>query len=49
VLMMVLRPEGLLPSRQRRAELETGTGGMGSMGAEVAVPSAMAGTEVSGQ
>lgn len=49
VLMMVVRPEGLLPSRQRRAELESGTGGMGSMGAEVAVPSAMAGTEVSGQ
>jgi branched-chain amino acid transport system permease protein len=44
VVMMALRPEGLLPSRQRRAELETGTGGMGSMGAEVATPS-MAGTE----
>jgi branched-chain amino acid transport system permease protein len=36
VLMMALRPEGLLPSRRRRAELAEGTGGMGSMGAEVA-------------
>jgi branched-chain amino acid transport system permease protein len=38
VLMMALRPEGLLPSRRRRAELAEGTGGMGSMGAEVAGP-----------
>jgi len=35
VLTMALRPQGLLPSRQRRAELETGTGGMGGMGAEL--------------
>ncbi|MGH2599072.1 MAG: branched-chain amino acid ABC transporter permease [Dehalococcoidia bacterium] len=38
VLMMVFRPQGLLPSRQRRAELQEGTGTMGSMGAEVAGP-----------
>jgi branched-chain amino acid transport system permease protein len=49
VLMMVLRPEGLLPSQRRRAELESGTGGMGSLGAEVAGPSTRAGAEVSGQ
>lgn len=36
VLMMILRPEGLLPSRRRRAELAEGTGGMGSLGGEVA-------------
>jgi branched-chain amino acid transport system permease protein len=48
VLMMILRPEGLLPSRQRRAELQSGTGGMGSMGAEVAGPSSKV-AEVSGQ
>ncbi|MGI8695083.1 MAG: branched-chain amino acid ABC transporter permease [Mycobacteriales bacterium] len=35
VLMMILRPEGLLPSRQRRAELDDGSGGMGSLGGEV--------------
>jgi branched-chain amino acid transport system permease protein len=35
VLVMILRPEGLLPSRRRRAELAEGTGGMGSLGAEV--------------
>jgi branched-chain amino acid transport system permease protein len=35
VLMMIFRPEGLLPSRRRRAELAEGTGGMGSLGAEV--------------
>ncbi|WP_018657194.1 ABC transporter permease subunit [Actinomadura flavalba] len=40
VLMMALRPEGLLPSRRRKAELAEGTGGMGSMGAEVATPTA---------
>jgi branched-chain amino acid transport system permease protein len=38
VLMMIFRPEGLWPSRQRKAELAEGTGGMGSMGAEVAGP-----------
>jgi branched-chain amino acid transport system permease protein len=35
VLMMSLRPEGLLPSRRRKAEFAEGTGGMGSLGAEV--------------
>jgi len=34
VIMMIVRPEGLLPSRQRRAELAEGTGGMGSLGGE---------------
>jgi branched-chain amino acid transport system permease protein len=34
VIMMIIRPEGLLPSRQRRAELAEGTGGMGSLGGE---------------
>jgi branched-chain amino acid transport system permease protein len=34
VIMMIFRPEGLLPSRQRRAELAEGTGGMGSLGGE---------------
>ncbi|MFD7654630.1 branched-chain amino acid ABC transporter permease [Actinosynnema sp. NPDC059797] len=43
VLMMALRPEGLLPSRRRKAELHEGTGGMGTMGAEVPGPD----TEVS--
>jgi branched-chain amino acid transport system permease protein len=38
VLMMALRPEGLLPSRRRKAELHEGTGGMGTMGAEVPGP-----------
>ncbi|GAB3664703.1 branched-chain amino acid ABC transporter permease [Actinocorallia lasiicapitis] len=38
VLMMILRPEGLIPSRQRKAELTEGTGGMGSLGAEVGGP-----------
>jgi branched-chain amino acid transport system permease protein len=38
VLMMALRPEGLLPSRRRSAELKEGTGGMGSLGAEVVGP-----------
>jgi branched-chain amino acid transport system permease protein len=32
VLMMIVRPEGLLPSRRRRAEFAEGTGGMGSFG-----------------
>ncbi len=40
VLMMAVRPEGLLPSGRRRAELAEGTGGMGAMGAEVAGPTA---------
>ncbi|KWW99873.1 branched-chain amino acid ABC transporter permease [Carbonactinospora thermoautotrophica] len=35
VLVMIVRPEGLLPSRRRKAELEEGTGGMGALGAEV--------------
>lgn len=38
VLMMALRPQGLLPSRQRSAEMKSGTGGMGSLGAEVPRP-----------
>jgi branched-chain amino acid transport system permease protein len=38
VVMMIFRPQGLIPSRQRAAELETGSsaGGLGSLGAEVA-------------
>jgi branched-chain amino acid transport system permease protein len=35
VLMMALRPQGLLPSRQRSAEMKEGTGGMGALGAEI--------------
>jgi branched-chain amino acid transport system permease protein len=35
VLMMIFRPEGLLPSRTRRAEMEAGEAGMGALGAEV--------------
>ena len=35
VVMMIFRPEGLLPSRQRQAEMAEGQGGMGRMGAEV--------------
>jgi branched-chain amino acid transport system permease protein len=35
VVAMALRPQGLLPSRQRSAELAEGTGGMGSLAAEV--------------
>ncbi|MEU8267342.1 branched-chain amino acid ABC transporter permease [Sphaerisporangium sp. NPDC049002] len=38
VALMIFRPEGLLPSRRRKAELAEGTGGMGSMGAEVPGP-----------
>ncbi|MBB2912933.1 branched-chain amino acid transport system permease protein [Streptosporangium becharense] len=38
VALMIFRPEGLLPSRQRKAELKEGTGGMGSLGAEVPGP-----------
>ncbi|ATE56576.1 branched-chain amino acid ABC transporter permease [Actinosynnema pretiosum] len=45
VLMMGLRPEGLLPSRRRKAELHEGTGGMGALGAEVAGPDTDASTE----
>jgi branched-chain amino acid transport system permease protein len=46
VLMMILRPEGLLPSRQRKAELTEGSGGMGSLGAEVPGPGTAASVEV---
>ena len=35
VLTMTLRPQGLLPSRQRSAELAEGGGGSGHLGAEV--------------
>jgi branched-chain amino acid transport system permease protein len=35
VVMMIFRPEGLLPSRKRRAELKAGEGGLGSLGAVV--------------
>ncbi|MFG2000182.1 branched-chain amino acid ABC transporter permease [Spirillospora sp. NPDC048911] len=42
VIMMIVRPEGLLPSRQRKAEMQEGSGGMGSMGAEVATPTTAA-------
>jgi branched-chain amino acid transport system permease protein len=38
VIMMALRPEGLLPSRRRRAELASGEGGA-ALGAEVPDPS----------
>jgi branched-chain amino acid transport system permease protein len=34
VVMMIFRPQGLLPSRQRRAEMVEGEGGMGRLGAE---------------
>ncbi|MCP9955032.1 branched-chain amino acid ABC transporter permease [Actinomadura madurae] len=46
VLMMIFRPEGLWPSRRRKAELAEGTGGMGSMGAEVAGPGQSEAAEV---
>ena len=46
VLMMALRPEGLLPSRTRKTELAEGTGGMGSLGAEVAGPTKQTAAEV---
>jgi branched-chain amino acid transport system permease protein len=38
VAMMVFRPQGLIPSRRRAAEMETGSaaGGLGALGAEVA-------------
>jgi branched-chain amino acid transport system permease protein len=38
VLMMAVRPEGLIPSSRRKAELAEGEGGMGSLGAETAPP-----------
>jgi branched-chain amino acid transport system permease protein len=38
VLTMALRPQGLLPSRQRSAEFKEGAGGMGKLGAGVAGP-----------
>jgi branched-chain amino acid transport system permease protein len=37
VVIMIFRPEGLIPSRKRRAELAGGEGGMGRLGAEVDV------------
>jgi branched-chain amino acid transport system permease protein len=37
VVMMIFRPQGLLPSRQRRAELKEGQGGLGKLGAEVSL------------
>ena len=40
VLMMALRPEGILPSRRRKAELAEGGGGSGHLGAEVATAQA---------
>lgn len=40
VFMMIMRPEGLIPSRRRRAELAEGTGGMGALGGEVGAVSA---------
>jgi branched-chain amino acid transport system permease protein len=46
VLLMVFRPEGILPSRQRKAELAEGTGGMGSLGGEVGGPGTHAAAEV---
>jgi branched-chain amino acid transport system permease protein len=46
VVLMIFRPEGLLPSRRRKAELAEGTGGMGSMGAEVGGPGASSAAEV---
>jgi branched-chain amino acid transport system permease protein len=38
VLTMALRPQGLLPSRQRSAEFKEGAGGMGTLGAGVSGP-----------
>jgi branched-chain amino acid transport system permease protein len=46
VALMIFRPEGLLPSRRRKAELAEGTGGMGSLGAEVGGPGTHAAAEV---
>jgi branched-chain amino acid transport system permease protein len=45
VLMMSLRPEGILPSRRRKAELAEGAGGLGSLGAEVGGPTTAAPAE----
>ena len=38
VALMIFRPEGLLPSRQRKAELKEGSGGMGGLGTDVGGP-----------
>ena len=46
VLLMIFRPEGIWPSRQRKAEMREGTGGMGSMGGEVAGPTSEGAAEV---
>ncbi|GAA0323143.1 branched-chain amino acid ABC transporter permease [Actinoallomurus spadix] len=46
VLLMIFRPEGLLPSRRRKAELAEGEGGMGGLGAEVGGPVTVAAGEV---
>ncbi|MQY02246.1 branched-chain amino acid ABC transporter permease [Actinomadura macrotermitis] len=46
VAMMILRPEGLLPSRQRKAEMKEGAGTLGAMGGEVAGPDTEASVEV---
>jgi branched-chain amino acid transport system permease protein len=46
MLMMALRPGGLLPSRQRKAELKEGSGGMGALGAEIPGPETEAAPEV---
>ena len=40
VLMMIVRPEGMIPSRRRRAELAEGTGGLGTLGGEVGATTA---------
>jgi branched-chain amino acid transport system permease protein len=37
VVLMIFRPEGLLPSRKRRREMVGGEAGMGKLGAEVPV------------
>src|SRR5438046_9436871 len=44
VLMMALRPEGILPSRRRKAEFAEGAGGLGRM-AGASVSRADAGAE----
>jgi branched-chain amino acid transport system permease protein len=38
VILMIFRPQGLWPSRIRQAEMEEGTGGMGSLGGEIPDP-----------
>ena len=45
VIMMILRPEGLLPSRRRRAELAEGTGGMGGLGGEIGTATQISGDD----